>query len=111
MKEGKLTALGVTSSKRAGSLPDVPTIAEAGFAGFEDTNWMGLWAPAGVPTAVADKLAKDVARALESPDVKEQLAKLGAEPMSMTSAEFSKFVQGEMESAAKIVNAAGIKQQ
>ncbi len=72
---------------------------------------MGLWALAGVPAAVADKLAKDVARALESSDVKEQLAKLGAEPVKMISAEFSKFVKGEMESAAKIVKGAGIKQQ
>ncbi len=79
--------------------------------GFEDTIWMGLWAPAGVSAGVAGKLTKDAARELESPDVNEQLVKLGEEPMSMTSAEFSKFVQGEMESAARIVKAAGIKQQ
>jgi len=111
IKENKLIPLGVTSSKRAGSLPNVPTIAEAGVAGFEDTSWVGIWAPAGIPTGVMDKLTKDVARALASPDLRDQLTKLGAEPMSMTQSEFSKFVRNEMESAGRIVQAAGIKQQ
>ena len=110
LKDGKLVALGVTGAGRSASLPDVPTIAESGAAGFEDTSWMGLWAPAGIPATVVDKLAKDVARALASQDLREQFTKLGAEPMSMTPAEFSNFVQSEIDIAAKIVKTAGIKQ-
>jgi tripartite-type tricarboxylate transporter receptor subunit TctC len=109
--EGNVIALGVTGSKRAASLPDVPTVAETGAAGFEDTGWVGVWAPGGIPVNVADKIAKDIARALAAPDLREQLKKLGAEPMSMILAEFAKFVRGEMESAARIIKAAGIKQQ
>ncbi|MFZ6006917.1 MAG: tripartite tricarboxylate transporter substrate binding protein [Nitrospirota bacterium] len=111
VKEGKLLALGVTSAKRASELPDVPTIAEAGLAGFEDNVWWGIWAPAGIPDGVANKLAKDVARAIASPDLREQFTKQGFEPMSMTSEEFAKFVRNEMEAAARIAKAAGIKPQ
>jgi tripartite-type tricarboxylate transporter receptor subunit TctC len=110
VQEGKLLALGVSSAKRSSALPEVPTMAQAGVI-LEDVNWFGVWAPAGTPASVADKLAKDVARAVSSPDVREQLAKLGAEPMSMTQAEFGKFVRSEMESAARTAKAAGIKPQ
>jgi len=111
VREGKLIALCVTSSKRYDGLPSVPTIAEAGLTGFVETNWWGIWAPAGIPARVADKLAKDVARALAAPDLREKLAKLGFEPMSMTSSEFARFVRNEIESSARIAKAAGIKPQ
>ena len=111
VREGKLIALCVTSSKRYDGLPSVPTIAEAGVAGFVETNWWGMWAPANIPPRVADKLAKDVARALAAPDLREKFAKLGFEPMSMTSAEFARFVRSEIESSARIAKAAGIKPQ
>jgi tripartite-type tricarboxylate transporter receptor subunit TctC len=111
VREGKLIALGVTGSKRYDGLPSVPTIAEAGVADFMQTTWWGIWAPAGIPARVADKLAKDVARAISSPDLRGEFAKLGFEPMSMTSAEFASFVRSEMESAARIAKAAGIKPQ
>jgi tripartite-type tricarboxylate transporter receptor subunit TctC len=111
VREGKLIALGVTSAERSGGLPEVPTVAEAGVAGFEDTTWWGIWAPASIPANVADKLAKDVARALAAPDLREKFAKLGFEPMSMTSAMFERFVRSEMEAAAHIAKTAGIKPQ
>ncbi len=111
VREGKLIALCVTGPRRYDGLPSVPTIAEAGVTGFVETNWWGLWAPANVPARVADKLAKDVARALAAPDLREKLAKLGFEPMSMMSAEFERFVRSEIESAARIAKAAGIKPQ
>ena len=111
VREGKLIALGVTSAKRSGGLPEVPTVAEAGVAGFEDTNWWGIWAPSGIPANVADKLAKDVARALAAPDLRNKLTKLGFEPMSMTSAMFGRFVRSEMEAAGRIAKTAGIKPQ
>jgi len=70
VREGKLIALGVTGSKRYDGLPSVPSIAEAGVADFVQTTWWGIWAPAGIPARVADKLAKDVARAISSPDLR-----------------------------------------
>jgi tripartite-type tricarboxylate transporter receptor subunit TctC len=111
VREGKLIALGVTSAQRSGGLPEVPAIAEAGVASFEGTTWWGIWAPASIPAHIADKLEKDVARALAAPDLREKLTKLGFEPMSMTSAMFGRFVRSEMEAAARIAKTAGIKAQ
>lgn len=111
VKEGKLLALGVSSSTRFGLLPEVPTIAETGIAGFNVSGWWGVWAPAGIPANVKDKLVKDVARALAAPDLREKLGKSGFVPMSMTPAEFTKLVQSELDSAASILKAAGIKPQ
>lgn len=110
VKEGKLMALAVTSAKRSNALPEVQTMQQAGI-NVEDSNWWGIWAPAGIPAGIADKLSKDVTQAVGSPDVREKLTKLGAEPMSMPKAEFTKFVRSEMESAARTAKAAGIKPQ
>ena len=111
VRAGKLVALAVSSSKRSGLLPDVPTVAEAGLAGFDYTLWVGLFAPAGTPAAVVEKINRSVNTALADPDVKEQLKSLGAETMSMSPAEFDRFMRAEMDDAAKVVKAAGIKAQ
>ena len=111
VREGRLLALGVSSARRSNILPDVPTIAEAGFAGFDYSIWYGMWAPAGTPADVVDKLAKDIAHALAASDVRDKIAKFGADPMSMTQAEFARFVTSESESAARIIKAARIKPQ
>jgi tripartite-type tricarboxylate transporter receptor subunit TctC len=106
IRDGKLVALGVTSARRSSLLPEVPTIAEAGVAGFDYPIWYGVWAPAGTPAAIVNKIAKDIARAM--PDLRDWLTEHGADPMSMTQAEFARFVLGESESAARIMKAAGI---
>ena len=111
IREGRLVALGVSSAKRLSTMPELPTVAEAGVPGFDATLWYGVWAPAGTPTAVIDKISKDIARALAAPDVRERLAKLSAETMSMAPDEFARFVQSEAESVARIIKAAGIKPQ
>ncbi len=111
IREGRLVALGVSSAKRLSAMPDIPTVAEAGLPGFDSTLWYGVWAPSGTPDAVVDRIAKDVARALAAPDVRERLAKLSAETMSMTPVEFARFVRSEAESVARVVRAAGIKPQ
>jgi tripartite-type tricarboxylate transporter receptor subunit TctC len=111
IREGKLVALGVSSSKRSSSLPNVPTIAESGLQGFEYNLWVGMFAPAGTPPDVVDKINRDVNRVLSEPDVRERLMSLGAEAMPMTPAEFDKFMRQEMEDSAKVVKAAGIKVQ
>lgn len=111
IREGRLLVLGVSSAKRLSAMPDIPTVAEAGLPGFDSTLWYGVWAPAGTPKAVVEKIAKGITHALASPDVREQLAKLSAEAMSMTPVEFARFVRSEAESVARIVKAAGIKPQ
>jgi len=111
IRAGNLHVLGVTTKKRSSLLPNVPTIAEAGVPGFDYPIWYGVWAPAGTPAVVVDKLAKDIARALAAPDVRDRLAKHGADAMSMTQPEFARFVLSESENAARIAKAAGIKPQ
>jgi tripartite-type tricarboxylate transporter receptor subunit TctC len=111
VREGKLIALGVSTAKRSSALPDVPTIAEGGVPGFDYNLWIGMFAPAGTPTEVVDKINADVARVLQMPDVRERLAALGAEPMVMTPAEFRKFMREEIDDLAKVAKAAGIKAQ
>jgi tripartite-type tricarboxylate transporter receptor subunit TctC len=109
IQAGNLVALGVTSAQRSPILPEVPTLAESGIKDLESGEFYGVWAPAGIPAAVAEKLAQDIARAVAAPEVREQFAKLGAEPMSMNTEEFARFVRGEAQTAAQVLEAAGIK--
>ncbi len=111
IRAGRLRALGVTTKKRSSLLPEVPTIAEAGVSGFDWPIWYGVWVPAGTPAGVVNKLAKDIARTLATPDMRDWLAKHGADPMIMTQPEFARFVLSESERAARIIKAAGIKPQ
>ena len=108
---GKLVALGVTTKKRSSLLPEVPTIAEAGVVGYDFRIWYGVWAPAGTPAKVVDKLASDVGVAMSTPAMREWVAEHGADPLSMTQPEFARFVLSESESAARIIKEAGIKPQ
>jgi tripartite-type tricarboxylate transporter receptor subunit TctC len=108
---GKALALGVSSAKRSSLLPNVPTIAEQGYPGFDYTLWVGLWAPAGMPADVAAKINRDVNAALASPDLKGRLMKLGTEPGNLTIPQFTDFVRKEIDETKKILQAAGIKPQ
>ena len=111
INEGKLRAIAVSSAKRSSSLPDVPTVAESGVPGFEFTLWFGVWGPAGMAAETVDKISKDVNRALADPGVRERLAKLGNDPMSMTPVEFNQFVRREVDDYARVIKAAGIQPQ
>jgi tripartite-type tricarboxylate transporter receptor subunit TctC len=111
IRAGRLLPLGVSSARRSSALPDVPTIAEAGVPGFDFPIWYGIWAPGATPAEVVQKLAKDIARALSDPAVRASLLKHGGDPMSMPQSDFARFVLGESESAAQIIQAAGIKPQ
>jgi tripartite-type tricarboxylate transporter receptor subunit TctC len=111
IRDGRLVVLGVSSTKRSSLLPDVPTIAESAVPGFEFTFWNGLWAPSGTPPAVVEKIARDLAQVVATPEVRERLANLGAEPMVMTPVEFARFVRAETEAAERVVRMAGIKPQ
>jgi tripartite-type tricarboxylate transporter receptor subunit TctC len=111
IRDGRLRVLAVSSTQRSAILPAVPTVAESGVPGFEFTFWNGLWAPAGTPAPVVEKIARDLAQVVAMPDVRERLDRLGAEPMAMTPAEFMRFVRAETEAAERIVRVSGIKAQ
>jgi tripartite-type tricarboxylate transporter receptor subunit TctC len=108
---GKATALAISSAQRSPLLPNVPSVAEQGYAGFDYTLWVGLWGPAKIPQDIAAKINKDVNAALASPDLKERLAKLGTVSGNLTIAQFTDFVKKEIEDTKKILDAAGIKPQ
>jgi len=102
-------ALAVSSSARSPLLPNVPTVAEQGYAGFDYTLWVGLWGPANMPADLAAKINKDVNAALAHPATREQLTKLGTVPGNTSLTEFNAFVRKEIEDTQKILQAAGIK--
>lgn len=108
LKSGTLRALAVTTPKRASSLPDVPTLAEAGAPGFEFTSWWGVFGPAGMPPAVVQKLNQEFAKALQKPDVKARLASFSAEPVGNSPAEFAAIVKSEVAKFDKVVKDARI---
>lgn len=104
---GKLRGLGIATLQRSPYLPEVPTIAEAGYPGFEAVGWIGIAAPAGTPPAILDKLNAEMVRILNEPDVKERLAKLAFTPVPGTRAEFAAFIRSEIEKWGKAVKASG----
>jgi tripartite-type tricarboxylate transporter receptor subunit TctC len=111
IKDGKVTPLAVSTAKRIEALPDVPTIAEAGYPDGENTFWVAMLAPAKTPRDIVAKLNAEVNRALQAPDMKEKLAKLGTEPMQMTPEEFDRFVASEYRDLGDVMVKAGLKPQ
>ena len=111
LKDGKLVGIAVSTQKRIAALPEVPTIAEAGFPGGEFNFWVGMLAPAKTPREVLTRLNAEVNRALSAPDTVERLARLGAEPMNMNPAEFDAFIRKEHDELGKIMRDAGAKPQ
>ncbi len=109
IQSGKLQALAVGTGKRSPVLPNAPTTVEAGVPGSEYLFWVGLFAPAKTPQPVVERLQAEVARIMVSPEVKERLEKLGAEPFTMGSAQFNKFIVDETAKAQQVVKAASIK--
>jgi len=103
IRDGKLLPLGVTTARRSILLPEVPTIAEAGIAGFDFPIWYGIWVPAGTPAGVVDKLSKDIEHVLAASDLRDWITKHGGEPMRMTQPDFARFVRGESNSAARLI--------
>ena len=108
---GKATALAISSAQRSPLLPNLPSVAEQGYPGFDYTLWVGLWGPAKMPADVAAKINKDVNAALASPDLRDRLTKLGTVPGNLTIPQFTEFVRKEIEDTKKILEAAGLKPQ
>jgi tripartite-type tricarboxylate transporter receptor subunit TctC len=111
IKSGKLRALAVSTPRRAPTLPDVPTTAEAGVKDAESPLWFGVWAPAGTPAAIVNKVNADVRRAMADKGVKEKLMNLGNDTMDMSPRDFAKFVRDEIEIYGRLLKAAGVKPQ
>ena len=111
IKGGKLRALAVSSAKRNPTLPEVPTTGEAGVKGADSPLWFGMWAPAGTPANIVQKISIDVRKALADPGVKEKLLALGNDALDMSPVEFAKFVREEIDSYQRVIKAAGIKPQ
>jgi tripartite-type tricarboxylate transporter receptor subunit TctC len=109
VKAGRLRVLAVTSRARSPLLPEVPTVAEQGLAGFDVNSWYGVFAPAALPRELGQRLATDIAAVMAIPEVKERLAGLGAEPMPMAGDEFARFVRDEIVLWAKIVRESGAR--
>jgi tripartite-type tricarboxylate transporter receptor subunit TctC len=107
---GKVKAIGAASGQRNPRLPDVPTLAEQGYADTSSDNWYGLLAPARTPPAVIAKLNDAFTKAINDPAVKQKLIDSGAVPVADTPAQFGKFLKEELERWGKVVREKGIKE-
>ena len=108
-RAGRLRLIGIASLRRAESLPEVPTIAEAGVAGFEVLSWYGLLAPAGTPVEIVQRLNQEVTRGLNEADSLERIKAIGAEPARSTPVEFNAFLGNEMAKWARVVRFANVR--
>ena len=108
---GEVRALGTTGEKRTAVLPDVPTIAEAGVPGYTATIWLGIMAPKGTPQPIVDKLNAEIGKVVQSTEVKAMWAQQGAEPLVMTPAEFTAYLEKDIKKWAEVVKISGAKVQ
>jgi tripartite-type tricarboxylate transporter receptor subunit TctC len=108
---GRLRALGVTSARRSAALPDVPTIAESGVAGFASSSWQGFFVPARTPRDIVDRIQRETAKVLQAPDVRGRLAALSYEPVGSTPQEFAAYFRSELARFAGVVKQAHIPPQ
>jgi tripartite-type tricarboxylate transporter receptor subunit TctC len=109
INSGKVRALAVTSAKRSPLLPNVPTVMESGLVGYEVNTYFGLFAPAKTPTDIVERLQKEVAKAVQSADVKERFASQGAEPVGGSPAALSSQMKSEAEKWKRVIETADVK--
>jgi len=109
IKTGRVRAIAVTTLKRSPLLPQLPTISESGLRGFDISTWFGVFAPAGKPPAIVTRLNTEIVRILHTPDMKERLATLGAEPVGNKPDEFAAFIRSEIPKYARVIKASGAK--
>jgi tripartite-type tricarboxylate transporter receptor subunit TctC len=108
-QSGRIKALAITSLKRQPAAPEIPTVDESGFPGFEFDSWYGLWGPKNLPADIAAKLQTSIAAILAQPEVKQRLATLGFETIGSTPADFASYIASEMQKYGKIIHDANIK--
>ena len=109
LRAGRVRPLAVTSAKRVGSLPELPTIAESGITGYEMVTWFGVLAPAGVPTPIVTRLNTEIVKVLRAPEIVQRLTSDGAEVVAGTSEAFEKTLRAELERLGKMVKATGAR--
>jgi tripartite-type tricarboxylate transporter receptor subunit TctC len=109
IKAGKLKALASTSPRRLAVLPELPTVAESGYQGFQSTAWVGLLAPAGTPNAVVEQINAAVLKVMALPETRDRMAAFGAETITSTPAEFAAHIRSEMAGLGKVIRDANIK--
>jgi tripartite-type tricarboxylate transporter receptor subunit TctC len=109
VRAGRLRALGVSTLKRSGLFPDVPTIAEAGVPGYEVLGWNGILAPAATPAPVLQKLNQELRAILDEPAIRKQLVEQGADPMGMDTEAFARLIRDDVARWAEVLRAAGIQ--
>jgi tripartite-type tricarboxylate transporter receptor subunit TctC len=107
MKSGKVRALAVTTAQRSGAAPDVPTMAEQGLAGYELSSWQAVFAPAGTPKPIVERLHTEIARILKMPDVAKKLTDLGLDLSGMPPAELAALVRADVPRLGKVVRDSG----
>jgi tripartite-type tricarboxylate transporter receptor subunit TctC len=108
IRDGKVRPLAVTSLTRAPFLPDLPTMDESGFPGFDVTAWFGMFVPAGTPGDIIETLHRETVKIMSSPDVREKVEAIGISPMTGTPAEFADRIRAEIPHWAKIIKDAGV---
>ncbi|HKB27734.1 MAG TPA: tripartite tricarboxylate transporter substrate binding protein [Candidatus Limnocylindrales bacterium] len=109
VREGKLRAFAVTSVKRSGIAPDLPTMAESGYPGFEAVPWFGLMAPSGISPGIVDKVHRDTVKILATPDLRKKFGDLGLDVIGDSPAEFAAVIERETPQWARVIKQAGIK--
>jgi tripartite-type tricarboxylate transporter receptor subunit TctC len=109
VKSGRLRLLGTTGNKRAAVLPDAPTVAEAGVAGYEASQWYGVLAPAQTPKEIVTRLHAEIVRILQAPDMKQKLAADGTDPVGSSPDEFARYIKSELAKWGKVARDAGIQ--
>ncbi len=109
VRSGKLRGIGVTSLKRSPILPDVPSIAEGGYPGFEASGWLGMAFPAKTPAAIIERMHKDTVAVMAMPDVREQLQNAGLEPAVKDTEAFRAYIRSELNKWSRLIKDAGIK--
>lgn len=109
IKGGKLRAIALSAPARVSAMPDLPTMAESGFPGFDLGSWYGIWAPASTPRELVARINAEIVKAMRPAEVKERVQGLGAEPGALSADEFNAFSRSEFERWGKIVRAAGVK--
>jgi tripartite-type tricarboxylate transporter receptor subunit TctC len=111
IKSGKMRGIAVTSAKRNPALPDIPTVAESGVSGYDMINWYGTVLPTGTPAAIVNRLNADMNKALELPDVRQRLARLGADPLGGSPKTFGDYINSEIAKYAKVIKEGKLQQQ
>lgn len=109
VKSGKLRALGISTAKRTPSMPDIPTMAEAGVPGYEISTWHGICGPAGLPPPILERLHRDIASGINAPDTRERFATIGAEVIAGSPKEFSALINAEVPRLDKLMRDIGVK--